>query len=403
MAAVITGSAGCGDTRGTDHPGSPAAADPATPAAAGAATAPGGATPSAPAEVAGVAKLGSAPGPAATLPPLPGGAVLVGKGTAASCTEEALLAALRTVQRKGRGTVGFDCGTAPVTIRISRKLEIDGNGSSAYTVDGRNTVTLDGQRRTGLFHLPAVEGLAMTFRRLKMVNARGDVQGAAIHGGWRNKLVIEDCRFVNNTSTSAAGRFDGGGAVYVHEGSAVVRRSVFDGNTAANGGGIQNTIGDVLIEDSVFRNNRSNVRGSGGGGGAVYSDSGSLVMRRSEVRRNTAMLQGGGMFLWNAKDKRTVVEDSVIADNRVTDAPNAFGGGIRSGSGPVELRGTRFLRNSSAAQGGGLYNADDALVTVTGCTFTGNTADQGGAIFKVNGTVKLSRTTFRDNRPANVL
>jgi hypothetical protein len=394
VASVLV--SGCGSD-GTGTAVSPVATGTAVSPAAGTAPADRTSPSAAPRASTG---LGAAP---ARLPALPAGAVLVGKGSAAGCTQDALRAALRTVQQRGRGTVGFDCGDRPVTIAITRPLVIEGGGSSAYVVDGRGTVTLDGRKRSGLFVLPDAEGLTMTFRRLRMVDARSRTQGAAVHGGWRNRLLIEDCTFLGNATTSAATTFDGGGAVYVHEGSATIRRSTFERNTAGNGGAVQNTIGALTVEDSVFRRNRSTVRGSGGGGGAVYSDAGSLTMRRSQVLGNTAQLQGGGLFLFNARDRRTRIEDSTIADNRVTDAPNAFGGGIRSGSGPVELVRSRVLRNRSAGQGGGLYNADDARVTVTGCTFTGNRAEQGGAVFKVSGEVKIDRTTFSGNSPANVL
>ncbi len=63
---------------------------------------------------------------------------------------------------------------------------------------------------------------------------------------------------------------------------------------------------------------------------------------------------------------------------------------------------TNFLRNRSA-QGGGLYNADETTVNVTDCEFTGNTARQGGAVFRVNGTINLVRASFSNNTPGNVL
>ena len=55
---------------------------------------------------------------------LPKGAVVVGKGSAASCTASALRAAVAKVVRRGSGTVSFDCGAAPVTIGLDRPLAL---------------------------------------------------------------------------------------------------------------------------------------------------------------------------------------------------------------------------------------------------------------------------------------
>jgi hypothetical protein len=334
---------------------------------------------------------------------VPKGAIVVGRGTAASCTAAALRAAVRRMIARGSGTVSFNCGRAAVRIVLDAPLKITGTASSRYVFDGRRVVALDGGRRTGLIELPSTAGLSATFRNLTFSNARTATQGAAIHGGWRNRILVERSRFVGNTSTSARGSFDGGGALYVHEGSAVVRRSTFVSNTALNGGGIQNTIGDVLVEDSVFRANRSTVSRRGGGGGAIYSDSGSLVVRRSTITGNTARLAGGGLFVWNARSKTSRIEDTVISGNRATDrGEGGFGAGIRNGSGPLVIERSTISGNVTPTQGGGLYNADDATVTIRRTRFLRNKAGQGGALFRVNGTITTVGCTFVGNTPGDV-
>jgi predicted outer membrane repeat protein len=334
---------------------------------------------------------------------MPRGAVVVGRNTAASCTAAALEGAVRRVVARGSGTVSFACGPRPVRITLNRPLAFTGTATSRYAMDGRRMVTLDGANRTGLVHLPNVQGLSATFRNLSFIRARAAHQGAAIHGGWRNRLLVENCSFTGNTATSVRqGAFDGGGALFVHEGRATVRRSTFVGNTALNGGAIQNTIGDLVVERSTFRRNRAAVSGKLGGGGALASDSGSLVVRFSSISGNTAGA-GGGLFVWNAKGKVSRIQDSVISANTATGRRDSgFGGGIRNGTGPLVIERVTLSRNVAGLQGGGLYNADDADVRVLRTRFLGNRAGSGGgAIFRVSGTIATSGCTFRGNTPGD--
>ncbi|HYY12500.1 MAG TPA: right-handed parallel beta-helix repeat-containing protein, partial [Kineosporiaceae bacterium] len=386
---------------------SSAAARPAPSASASpsASTPAGPSTPAAPGTTGGTGggTGGTGGGTRAAGTPIPKGAVVVGSGRAAGCTGAALRSAVAKVVRRGSGTVSFDCGRAPVTIAVDRPLAFTGSASSRYVLDGRGLVTLDGRDATGLVTLPDTAGLSATFRGLVFTRARTATQGAAIHGGWRNRILVEDSTFTSNTSTSANGDFDGGGAMYVHEGTATVRRSTFRGNSALNGGAIQNTIGDLVVENSTFSSNSASVAGRGGGGGAIYSDSGSLVVRASTISGNTAVRAGGGLFVWNAKNKTSRIEGSTITGNRMLGSgDNGFGAGIRNGSGPLVITDSTISRNVTYSQGGGLYNADDAAVTIKRTRFVRNKAGQGGALFRVSGSIATASCTFSGNTPADV-
>src|SRR5689334_15316376 len=58
--------------------------------------------------------------------------IIVGDGTAASCTETALGDALVIAGTVGGGTIKFNCGGSPVTIELTATLVIPDN----TTVDG---------------------------------------------------------------------------------------------------------------------------------------------------------------------------------------------------------------------------------------------------------------------------
>ena len=86
---------------------------------------------------------GIAPPPATCAPPITAvdtstpTAVVVGTGTAASCTEAALSSALT----KG-GIVTFNCGAAPATITVTATIELPTTVDTV--IDGGGTVTIDG-------------------------------------------------------------------------------------------------------------------------------------------------------------------------------------------------------------------------------------------------------------------
>ncbi len=74
-------------------------------------------------------------------PAAPSGHVAtVGDGSAASCTEDALHAAVAEVDAAGGGTVRFDCGGA-LTITLSRSVHV---GGPATILDGGGEITLSG-------------------------------------------------------------------------------------------------------------------------------------------------------------------------------------------------------------------------------------------------------------------
>src|SRR5512141_3397364 len=68
----------------------------------------------------------------------------VGTGTAESCTEQALDAALI-----GGGSITFNCGKAPLVISITKEKAITQN----TTLDGGGLVTLSGRNISRIFHV----------------------------------------------------------------------------------------------------------------------------------------------------------------------------------------------------------------------------------------------------------
>jgi hypothetical protein len=85
------------------------------------------------------------------------GPIKVGNGTAASCTEFALRAALVVASADRGGTIRFKCGNSPAIIGIRERLTIPDN----TTIDGNGLITLDGGHVTDLVRVDAASTVAL--------------------------------------------------------------------------------------------------------------------------------------------------------------------------------------------------------------------------------------------------
>jgi len=159
---------------------------------------------------------------------------VVGTGTAASCTDAALNAALA-----GGGLVTFNCGSDPVTIDIST-----GTGTKTIaadtTIDGGGLITISGGNHVRVF----VNGVNLTVENLTIANGRVPVN------------------------------VNGGGIV--NDGTLSVTNSTFISNSGDSGGAIASA-GPLTITNSTF---------FGNSGGAIYTYGGLAAMLRNTIVAN---------------------------------------------------------------------------------------------------------------------
>ncbi len=195
-----------------------------------------------------------------------------------------------------------------------------------------------------------------------------------------------------------AGRTAG---VYMEEGArALIRHCTFSSNTAP---GIASARANVTVSDCVFEHNT--VRGTGGGmsirgdnplvarclfkdnwaqdGGGLSISEGRFQIEDCTFVRNTACGLacaeagfGGALYALDS------LEGSIVKDCTFVDNLGSFGGGINFGS--------MGLTASSPIRRGG-------PVLVTGCSFAGNHAYAGGAIYAEFSMVNIERSVFRGN------
>ncbi|NDJ85508.1 MAG: hypothetical protein GYB66_06450, partial [Chloroflexi bacterium] len=183
------------------------------------------------------------------------------------------------------------------------------------------------------------------------------------------------------------------------------------GNITIVGAGPGATIIDNTTNDRVFHIIGANVefrdltiQGGNinpGSGGGIYNQVGSVTLRNTVVRDNSASLNGGGIF--NQFGTVNILENSQIG---AAGFPNTAqrGGGIYTqyssaqGTNVVNIDSSTVAANTASATpdgGGGIYAVDDGDLTITDSTISSNQATNGagGGIFARN-TVATPATSF---------
>lgn len=257
----------------------------------------------------------------------------VGNGTAASCTSQAVVKAVR----KG-GVIRFRCGASPVTIVMKKTAKVR-NTSAKVVLDGGGLVTLSGGGVRRILYQNTCDP------KLVWTTSHCNDQKSP-------KLVLKRIGFIDGNSTGQSAEGGGGGAVFVRGGrlkvvgawfrdnrcdptgpdlgGAAIRvldqykdkpvkiiRSTFTGGRCSNGGALSSIGVSWTIRGSVFRDNHAIGRGAnparkgtpgGGSGGAIYNDGNTmrLTLVSTTIQDNTAA-EGGGAIFFVSNDRTGTV------------------------------------------------------------------------------------------------
>lgn len=322
----------------------------------------------------------------------------VGSGTAASCTFDATNAAI-----SAGGIVTFDCGPDPVTIQITATMNLPTDKDTV--IDGGGKVTFDGNHAVQILNWNSANFDAnehrLTLQHLSFVNAKttpkdaipkadppcsqgfDDGEGGALYMRDGNLTVI-DCIFAGNEA-ALLGPDTGGGAFYIvgSKHGALVVRSTFSGNSAANGGGIGSLFSELDVYDSLLTgntgtghdansidnacaqiNNNQHEVGSGGNGGALYNDGAktdppnntvhNIVLCGDEIEDNAAGTNafGGGIFFTSNDYSGTLtITDSTISGNTGGHWTNVQTGSVTNAGDAVGTNAKSITITNSSVQG----------------------------------------------------
>lgn len=191
---------------------------------------------------------------------------------------------------------------------------------------------------------------------------------------------------------------------------------------SSSGGALSTNLATVNITDSVFENNRGTY-----GGGAIDAYGSKIYIENSTFKDNSTTdddwdLKSGGAILFSGSSPshELVITDSQFINNESFGQGGAIGQSGTSGS--ISITDSVFVDNHTSAPalqegastiaGGAVYLAGFSPATLTGNTFSNNSATsdgtsinqaRGGAIFlnaQSSATFDISNNTFQDNAVA---
>jgi len=373
------------------------------------------------------------------------GSAVVGDGTAASCTETALDAALATA-----ASITFNCG-GPATIHLTTLKII----TATQTIDGGGTVTLEGDFQTRLIEVSSTATLTLANITL-CEGTSNTVDGGAIanHGSLtmdgvtvRNNLMvgrdaaglftdgpsvkIQNSLFRNNAAVN-------GGAIAV--GPAAVPPAVqisntqFTGNGADSGGAIRAAAGSLVVVDSAFTSNSASFKS----GGAIFTAPGVVLTISGstptgvQFSANRARRDGAAIF---AEQSTVSISNAAFSFNRTTQSDGdghggaivnhghggsmsisnglffqnqgRFGGALASYTDDetamkLTIDRTSFQSNASGVFGGAIYvGGPMASAVITNSAFDNNTAvETGGALMRIDAQLRIESSSFTHNSAA---
>lgn len=271
---------------------------------------------------------------------------VVGTGTAASCTSEALVSAVA----KG-GVITFDCGPDPVTITLAQTAKVVNDTGPRVVIDGGGKVTLSGGGQRRILYQNTCDQAQkwttprcdnqdhpqLTVQNLTFVdgNAESEEEGGGAIFARGGRLKIVNSRFFRNVCADE-GPDVGGAAVRAfdqwNDQPLFVVNSTFGGrdglgNVGSNGGGVSSIGVSWTIVNSLFSHNRAvgccgnpptGGTVGGGSGGAIYNDGNTMTLSLcgTLIEQNAVNAHGSAIFfVTNDHSGNIEIRDSVIQNN----------------------------------------------------------------------------------------
>ena len=245
-------------------------------------------------------------------------------------------------------------------------------------------------------------------------------KGGCIYNNAASIINIIGTEFQGNESSTL------GGVFFVNDKAtdAIINMTgaAFSGNAAVNeGGSVYALAGNLNFTDCLFSNNQGT--GDSSFGGAMYVKGAALQCNGCDFSGNTSVNNGGAVWM-NAMSKADFIDcdftSNVCTANLAgaiclskANPLNITGGTFKGNSAPnggcfynnaastINITGTKFIDNKATAGVAGVFYCKDnsgPIINIENAEFTGNTATaEGSAILFRNGTWTVTNTAFNNN------
>ena len=216
----------------------------------------------------------------------------------------------------------------------------------------------------------------------------------------------------------------GGGAIFMDQASSTLNClncTIANNTSPINSGAIYVTAGTLAFTNSTFSNNTGT--GDSSYGGAISAKNASLSCKGCTFSENSSVNNGGAV--WMESMSKADFIDCDFTSNVCTanlagaiclskaNPLNITGGTFRGNSAPnggcfynnaastINITGTKFIDNKATAGVAGVFYCNDnsgPIINIDNAEFSGNTAaKEGSAILFRNGTWTVTNTVFKNN------
>lgn len=219
------------------------------------------------------------------------------------------------------------------------------------------------------------------------MNGNSAINGGAIHIKGSTTTEIQKIKVNDNTAANM------GGAVYAETSKNIkIDGAELGGNNAAKGGGIYVKYLADSVHTNIYNTDIHDNNALVEHGGGIYIDGNekkyvSANMYDCELRRNTAVSNGGGMYAYSDEN---VLNINLFGGNFIGNSCGGEGGAVRVAGwdvcfGICSHENPLYIKENKAKNGAGIYVNSDAFKIIGKCVIEGNTAESFGGGMYIGG------------------
>ena len=222
----------------------------------------------------------------------------------------------------------------------------------------------------------SAENSANGWKGLRFINT-------TVNGQDSSKVIY--CKFQDGNATEGGSADVRGGALACYSSSDVlIDNCLFSDNIANYGGAIAIYDSDILLKNSIVRNNE----GTHDAGGILIRNNSAAILENVSVIGNRCFYDGGGIYC--CTNASPVLNNVTIANNFAVQGYDASGGGISCWNANVVMNNVTITNNFSEDDGGGIEIILESNITMNNVSISRNTSRSGGGIYISGSTVSLS-------------